>query len=121
MAVLSVDLFAFGNQSRPRPPRANLDLFPDSGGMVGPITTWPWQGASTFASLAHVPLTGHYHKLPRGTVLPQGIGVVADGMDVDPASLHLATHHTIFPAERMSFDRFVQLYLNLPWEYGGKK
>src|SRR5947209_20041820 len=93
-----VDLYAFGSRSAPRRPRAGRDVFPAASGMVGPESAPPWHGASAFADLVGVPLTGHYHKLPRGTTLPEGLGVAADGVDVDPASPLLAGHHTIYPA-----------------------
>jgi hypothetical protein len=116
-----VDLYAFGNRSGPRRPRPNRDVFPDTDGMIGPESHPPWHGASTFADRARVPLTGPYHRLAQGTALPDGLGVVADGVDVDPASPLLATHHTIYPTVRMHVDHFVELFLNLPWEYAGNR
>lgn len=116
-----VELYAFGDRNGPRRPRPNKDLFPDPTGMIGPESGPPWHGASTFADLVRVPLTGHYHRLPQGTALPDGLGVVADGADVDPASPLLATHHTVYPTTRMHVDRFVELFLNLPWEYAGSQ
>jgi hypothetical protein len=53
--------------------------------------------------------------------LPAGLGVVADGVDVNPASPLLATHHTIYPTVRMPVDQFVELFLKLPWQYAGSR
>ena len=78
-------------------------------------------GASTFGSLDRVPLTGHYHRLPADTELPEGLEVVADGLCLPAGSLHLPTHHTIYPLVAMSYDRFIELFLSLPWIHEGKK
>ena len=122
MADTPTDLYAFGPRGRgPRPPRPGIDLFADPAGMVGPEYPPAPRGASTFGDLARCPLHGHYHTLPAGTPLPEGLAVIADGVDVDPASPHGPTHHTVYPAVRMSFERFVELYQGLPWKYGGKK
>lgn len=121
MTVTPTDLYAFGNRSGPRRPQVNKDLFPDAAGRIGPETSPPRQGMSTFAQPLQTSLTGHYHRLSAGTPLPEELGVVADGVDVDQASPYPATHHTIYPAVQMPADRFVQLYLSLPWQYGGKK
>jgi len=47
--------------------------------------------------------------------------VVADGIDVHSNSPHPATHHTIYPAEKMPAHEFNELYLKLPWQYVEKK
>jgi hypothetical protein len=116
-----VELYAFGNRNGPRRPRPNKDVFPDSAGIIGPESGPPWHGASTFADLGRVPLTGPYHRLPQDTPLPEGLGVVADGVNVDPASPLLATHHTIYPTVRMHVDQFVELFLKLPWQHAGSR
>lgn len=98
-----------------------MDLLPDAAGIIGPeVPPFP-QGASTFAAPLHAPLRGHYHRLPSGTVLPGGLGVVADGVDVHAHSLHPAGHHTIYPVVPMTMAHFVDLFLALPWQYAGKK
>jgi hypothetical protein len=66
-------------------------------------------GASAFSSAAQAPLTGHYHILPEGTRLPEGLGVIADGSDVVPGSTHSPGHYTIYPTRPMSIDEFNQL------------
>jgi hypothetical protein len=115
------DLYAFGNQAGPRPPRAGGDIVPNASGMVGPEYPPLPNGASTFSDPNVAPLTGHYHKLPGGTQLPDGLRVIPDGIDVNPASFHPPTHHTIYPSQQMPFDDFVTLFKNLPWQYVGKK
>jgi len=115
------DLNAFGNKSAPRAPRSGKDIFPDSAGDVGPELPPLPNGASTFGDPNLAPLSGHYHTLPKGTILPEGLGVLPDGKDVIPNSPHGPTHHTIFPTEKMHIDRFIELFMNLPWRYGGKK
>lgn len=115
------DLFAFGNRDGPRPPRDGIDIFPDASGMISSQSPPLPHGASTFADVSQAPLTGQYHRLPAGTQLPEGLNVVADGVDVIPNSPHPSTHHTIYPSRTMLSDEFVQLYNDLPWEYAGKK
>jgi hypothetical protein len=66
-------------------------------------------------------LSGHYHRLPAATPLPQGLGVIADGADVDPTSLHQTAHHTLYPTVRIHVDDFIRLFMGLPWQYAGKK
>ena len=89
--------------------------------MVGPELAESASGASTVADVTSVALTGHYFLLPAGTELPEGLDVVADGQDVLPDSIHPPTHRTIFPSRRMNWERFVELFENLPWQYAGKK
>jgi hypothetical protein len=89
--------------------------------MVGPETGPTPAGASAYADPFLAPLSGHYHRLPAGTELPEGFEVIADGREVIPDSPHEPTHHTIYPAAPMTYDRFVELYSGLPWKYGGKK
>lgn len=119
MALTPVDLFAFGSKSKgPRSPRMGIDFFPDEEGMVGPEVA---DGASTYADPTKSPLTGHYFRIPAGTELPHGLDVVADGQDLRPDSEHQPTHHTIFPVQRMKWERFVELFEKLPWQYVGKR
>jgi RHS repeat-associated protein len=115
-----VDLHAFGNKTAPRPPRIGKDIFPNQDGVL-PAQKPPLpQGASTVADLNETSLTGHYHVLPAGTPVPEGFGVLADGVDVLPGSPHRAAHYTIFNTVSMEPDNFVQLFSDLPWTYGGK-
>ncbi|HBI44390.1 MAG TPA: hypothetical protein DDY78_16285 [Planctomycetales bacterium] len=121
MATTPVDLYAFGNLARPRPPRPGKDILPDVAGMVGPEHPPLPSGASAFADVVQSMLSGHYHVLLQGTDLPPGIAVVADGVDVDAKYPHPPTHHTLYPAIRMPLDTFIDLILNLPWQYVGRK
>lgn len=118
---LDKDLYAFGNKTGPRSPRVGTDVTPGIGGVLSPQTPPFPNGVSVFADPLNAPLTGHYHRLPAGTELPTGLDVVADGLDVSPASPHPATHHTIFNTSEMTLERFAELFSNLDWQYGGKK
>jgi RHS repeat-associated protein len=120
------DLSAFGKKTGPRDPRIqgyNLkpgqtpDMVPDANGMVGP--TEPPTGASTFADPNQAPVGGHYHTIPAGTELPEGLGVNPDGSDVGGSQP--PTHNTIYPTQEMTPEEFVDKYQALPWQYGGKK
>src|SRR5437773_300791 len=93
----------------------------DDANQVGPEHPPFPTGASTFANPQMAPLSGHYHRLPAGTTLPPELGVIADGCDVMPDSVHGATHHTIYPSVKISAELFIQLFLSLPWQYGRKK
>jgi hypothetical protein len=122
MARTPVNLFAFGSKSKgPRAPRPGIDLFPNDDGMVEAEMSASAQGASAFADIAQCLLTGHYFLLPAGTDLPEGLAVVADGQDSNSESAHPRTHHTIYPSKTMTFERFVELFKRLPWQYAGKK
>lgn len=89
--------------------------------MVGPEVAMSADGASTYADVIKSPLTGYYFRLPAGAELPEGLDVVADGQDLRPDSVHQLTHHTIFPSQRMKWERLVELFEKLPWQYAGKK
>ena len=89
--------------------------------MVGPEGEPTPADASTYADPSLAPLSGHYHRLRTGAELPDGLGVIADGREILPDGPHEWTHHTIYPSAPMSFDQFVDLFLALPWEYGGKR
>ena len=116
-----VDLYAFGSKAGPRPPRKDRDLIEKAPGQVGPEEPPFPNGASTFADPQQAPLSGHYHRLPMGTPLPEGIQVVADGRDACPESPYEPSHHTIYPASPMTPEWFIEVYLGLPWEYVGNK
>lgn len=122
-AVTPVDLYAFGSQveGRPRPPRPVKDLIEVAPRQVGPESPPFPSGASTFADPQQAPLSGHYYRLPRGTPLPEGIRVVPDGRDVCTDSPHEPSHHTIYAVNPMTLERFIDLFLGLPWEYVEKK
>lgn len=96
---------------------------PDFSSLIGPEAPPLPKGASAFSDLADmeaVGLSGYYHVLPAGTELPEGFGVVADGQGVVPGSPRLPSHHTLYPTEEMTLERFREMFLKeLPWEYGG--
>jgi hypothetical protein len=119
--ITPVDLFSFGNSKTPREPRRGKDMEIDSSDMVVPQGGSSPLGASTFADPDCAQLSGHYFRLPAGTELPEGLEFVADGRDVIPESIHQPTHHTIYSAVAMSYRRFVELFLSLPWIHEGKK
>lgn len=115
------NLYAFGNAGGPRlARRSDFGIEPDEE-EVGPEEPPLPQGASTFADVESAPLTGHYHQLNAGVRLPAGLGVVADGSDVNPGSPHGPGHHTIFPAIRMLFNDFNRLFSGAGWTHAGNK
>lgn len=116
-----VDLFAFGSRSGPRPPRQGIDYVPDATGMIGPEQPPFPAGASLFADAQQAPLRGHYHRLAAGTVIPPGLEVVADGIDIHSNSIHPATHYTLFPVTKMAPQQFVSAFLSLPWHHSGRR
>jgi hypothetical protein len=63
-------------------------------------------------------LTGHFHRLLEGTALPEGLEIVADGLDV--GGDQPPTHHTIFPIHPMQPQAFIALFFDLGWIYEGK-
>ena len=113
---LTITLYAFGNSKSPRLPRENKDVLVENE-LVRP--TQPPTGASTFADIQNIPLTGHYYKLDQGIELPSGLGVIAYGKDV--GGVHSATHHTIYPTRAMSLTEFQEKFLACGWIYVGKK
>ncbi|MBR8832842.1 MAG: hypothetical protein DSM106950_02060 [Stigonema ocellatum SAG 48.90 = DSM 106950] len=114
--IVPVTLYAFGNRKSPRPPRPNIDIVVDKD-LVKP--TQPPVGASTFGDIRYAPLTGHYYRIDKGTLLPEGLAVIADGEDV--GGNHSPTHHTIYPALEMSFSEFVEKFNACGWIYTGKR
>ncbi len=118
------DLFAFGNASGPRPARPS-DFGVESGSdLVGPYSpTAPTDyvgGASKFASPedARGILSGPYQQLPAGSNIPDGLAVHADGADVGGNAPW--GHHTVYPTESMTLDKFNNLFSGLDWERAGK-
>lgn len=121
MNIVPGDLHAFGNRTGPRLPRLGINLIPDERGMLAPETPPYVRGASTFADPSQSGFSGHYHRLPAGTILPDGLAIIADGADVDSDSCYPQSHHMIYPTRSMSVQEFVALFQALPWEYGGKR
>lgn len=115
------DLFAFGNRSGPRPPRIGVDVLADENGRIVPNRSPLAPGASLFGDPKRSGLTGHYHRLPAGTEWPEGIEITADGKDVLPESPFAETHHTFHAVEWITLAAYVESFLKLPWEYGGRQ
>ncbi len=115
------DLHAFGNRTKPRDPRLGTDIDPNPDGSVGPEPKeppWP-DGASTFGDPEKSGLTGHYHRIVAGSRMAAGLRVIADGSEIGGPQPE--THHTIFPAEQMPFQNFVDRFQGLGWSYAGKR
>lgn len=115
-------MYSFGNSSGPRGARPAKDFeVEDFDSIVGPEVGPLPKGASNFLDVNNVPLKGHYHKLPAGTQMPDGLDVIADGIDVIPNSPHGVGHHTIYPTRPMTVKEFNELFKSLPWQPGGNK
>lgn len=118
----TADIYSFGNKSAPRGARPQQDFNVENfDSIVGPETGPLPKGASNVLDVNSAPLSGHYHMLPAGTQMPDGLDIIADGIDVIPNSPHGVGHHTIFPTRAMTVNEFNELYKSLPWQYGGKK
>jgi len=98
-------------------PGQMTDVTPNENGFIGPAE--PPEGASTFGDPTQAPLAGHYHRLRAATMLPEGLGIKADGIDI-AGGTRQPTHHTIYPTRAMLPAEFDQLFQSLPWEYGGR-
>jgi hypothetical protein len=121
MAKTAIDLFVFGNRNASRAPRIGFDVVPNDEGVILPDFSSLPPGASTFADPRRSGLTGHFHRLPAGTELPEGWQITADGFDVLPESPLPASHHTLHILIPMHADEFVRQFLSLPWQYGGRQ
>lgn len=121
MAATPIDLYAFGSKQRPRPPRIGIDIFPDTSGVIAADTPPHVTGASLFGDPLACPLAGHYHRLAAGIEIPAELGLIADGIDVDPNNLYPALHHSLFAVVAVTSTDFVAYFNNLPWQYVGKK
>ena len=120
--VTPEQVVAFGNSTNPRGARPSQDFHVnDFDDVVGPECGPFPLGASAFDKPSNAPITGWYHILPKGTQLPDGLAIIADGIDVNPKSPHGAGHHTIFPTIEMTVEKFNELFKSLPWSQGDKK
>jgi hypothetical protein len=78
--VLPYNLYAFGRRPAPRPPR-KIDFAIeglDDSTLIGPQQPPNPKGASTTADPDQSGLEGYYHRLPRGTRLPDGLAALSD-------------------------------------------
>ena len=108
----------FGNATQPAGIRSK-DLEPNADGLLPSQADVQWpSGKSTTVSPETSGLTGHYHKIPEGTEMPEGLAIIRDGADVGgPRS---PGHSTVYPTRDMSPGEFNDKFQSLPWEYGGK-
>ena len=119
------DLWAVGNKAQPRPPRDSDLKVTDGSDMVGlgPKPTSPTDrvdGASTFISYDALAenVKGQAHRLPKGSELPEGIAIHADGKDVGGNAPR--GHRTIYPESPMAYDEFCDKFSSMGWEYERK-
>ncbi|RRD51312.1 type IV secretion protein Rhs [Arachnia propionica] len=124
-ACTTEDLWAAGNRAAPRPPRTSDFGVADGTDMVGsgPKPTVPTdevKGASTFKSYEDLAdnLNGQAHRLPKGSELPDGLAVHADGKDVGGEMPW--GHRTVYPDKPMTFDEFSSKFSSMEWGYERK-
>jgi hypothetical protein len=117
-------LLPSGEDPTPRPEDFQLSPGPNVDQLsVGPERPPFPNGQSAFGDIGvaiTIGLTGPYFRLPGGIPLPLPLRVIADGKDVRQDSTRPETHHTIYPADAISFGSLVQLVAGLPWEYVGR-
>jgi hypothetical protein len=85
------------------------------------VPTNPPTGASTFATqqaLKAQGLTGQLWELPQGTQLPEEFMLCPDGVDVGGSQP--SGHRTIAPSGPISYQDFVNRFMNLGWQLVGK-
>ena len=118
--VVDKDLFAFGNAKEPRAPREGTDFEADVNGIVkGQSPTSEVKGASTFDDASKAPVSGQFHKIEKGTKLPDGMGVKADGTDV--GGIQPSGHHTIYNKTDMTPEELTNKFKSIPSTHVGKK
>jgi hypothetical protein len=118
--VTPENLHAFGNTTQPRGARTGDFSVTTGDSIVGRNSGNLPQGQSLTNNPQATGLTGHYHTLPSGTPLPDGIGIIADGRNVIPGSPRAPGHYTMFPTREMTLNEFNGLFHSLPWQYGGR-
>ena len=84
--VVPTDLHVFPSGGQLRQREGQEYELDDQGNVVPQNDQRFPKGQSTFGDVNQAPLTGKYDKIPAGTNLPPGIGVKADGQDVDSDS-----------------------------------
>ena len=107
-----------GNPTQPAGARPQRDFGVSSrSDFVGPeipSNDGSTHGASTNSN-PNCGLHGTSWHLEEGTELPQGLGFVPDGQDVNPHSSNGPGHCTIYPTDTMTVDEFNELFQRLPW------
>ena len=108
------DIYAFQSRKTPGKPGGARPIdfkVKDSSSAIPKYPTDPksgkLMGASTCIDPENAPLSGDYFKIPKGTVLPDGMGWHQDS----------ANHGVLFPTEDTTVDSFNDLYYSLPWRY----
>ena len=119
--VVPERVHAFGKKEAPRPPRTSDFQVETEETPVGPGGSPLPMGASTCVDPNASTLTGHYHSLEPGTVLPDGLALVRDDAAAVPDSPNPPGHYTIFPTRPMPLREFSELFSKLPWQYRGQK
>jgi RHS repeat-associated protein len=117
-------VYRFGNSRQVNPPRPDRDITPDRDGMVGPEFPPRPRGVSAFSNPETAPVRGWYYRIEKEAVAvsPYPLGIIADGMDVNPLSVLPPGHHTIYPAAKMTFQEYSDaIVYYLPWRRIGKK
>ena len=114
------DIYRFGSSTGGiAPPRVNDDYVLNSSGRIDAQSfnlNFSYKGASAFRDPYKSGLTGVVYRVPLQEVsVAQGLGVVADGVDVFPNSPNRVGHHTIYPTVEMTPDDFDQRLRSLPW------
>jgi YD repeat-containing protein len=70
------------------------------------------QGKSFWGDPDEARLNPPIYRIPKGSILPIGTALIADGKDVNPNSPHRRTHHTLYPIVKMPFNTFNTLVLD---------
>jgi hypothetical protein len=117
-------LVSFGNATKPADVRVPQDITVNANGNVNPplqpVTAQSHvPGKSLFGNPAQAPLTGWWWWIPRNTILPPGIAIIADGSDV--GGTRPPSHYTLYPTCVMPLTEFNQKYLSLGWMKGQRK
>jgi hypothetical protein len=112
------DVFASGSGKRVEPPwRAGKEYSVDDSGKLAPQSGQEWpNGFSTNSSMAGVPRGGFntdMWRLPAGTELPEGMGVIQDGSEMGGPSPE--GHVTFYPTQAMEPTAFRQMFRGLGW------
>lgn len=111
------NLYAVTGDSDGPYPRKNKDCVVDGEDVI-PQT--PAKGLSVWGDLKVSAsfLSGNVFLLSKGTDLPDGLAVVADGKDVGGS--HAKSHHSIYPTKVMKYSEFKnKVKKKIPWKNVG--
>lgn len=122
-SIVLEDVYAFGAPRLPRPVDFQIP-HPDVIIPSQAAVEWP-KGASTTKAPMESPLSGPYHRLPKGTRLPEGMKIISDGKDVvnknGVKGSHAPGHYTLYNTNDIHFTDFQKLFEDLPWVKAGNK